>query len=152
MLHLNNIESILNFAIDAEQEAYDFYMNLAAKLSNKEMKKIFEGFAMEESGHKAKLMKLKEEGVSKEFSNENIADLKMETYIENTKPTADITYQDALILAMKKEKSAFRIYSGLASIAKNEQMKNVFLMLAQEEAKHKLRFEIEYDEFVLREN
>jgi hypothetical protein len=31
-------------------------------------------------------------------------------------------------------------------------MRNIFLALAQEESKHKLRFEIEYDEFVLREN
>jgi rubrerythrin len=152
MIELNNIGKIFDFAIDAEQEAFDFYMNLAGKLSNKEMKTIFEGFAKEEIGHKAKLIKIKEEGLSDSFQNEHIADLKMEEYIVNVKPTPDMTYQDALILAMKKEKSAFRLYSGLANIANNESLKNVLLMLAQEEAKHKLRFEIEYDEYVLREN
>ena len=63
-----------------------------------------------------------------------------------------MTYQDALILAMKKEKYAFKLYTNLADYAKAENLKNIFLMLAQEEAKHKLRFEIEYDEFVLKEN
>lgn len=152
MIQLNNIDNILKFAIDSEQEAFDFYMDLASKVSNNEMKKIFESFAKEEIGHKAKLMKAKEESIVNSFKKENIADLKMEEYIVNAKPTPDMTYQDALILAMKKEKSAFKLYSSLASIADNEQHKNLFLMLAQEEAKHKLRFELEYDEFVLREN
>jgi len=31
-------------------------------------------------------------------------------------------------------------------------MKALFLSLAQEESKHKLRFEVEYDEYILREN
>ena len=61
-------------------------------------------------------------------------------------------YQQALLLAMKKEKAAFKLYSALADRAPNAQLKDVFLGLAQEESKHKLRFEIEYDEYVLREN
>ena len=63
-----------------------------------------------------------------------------------------MTYEEALILAMKKEKAAFKLYSALAEKAPNEGLKNVFLGLAMEESKHKLRFEVEYDEFVLREN
>lgn len=63
-----------------------------------------------------------------------------------------MTYQEALILAMKKEKAAFKLYHTLAAKAPNEDIKSIFLALAQEEAKHKLRFEIEYDEFVLTEN
>ncbi|MDX9697466.1 MAG: ferritin family protein, partial [Bacteroidales bacterium] len=63
-----------------------------------------------------------------------------------------MSYQDALVLAMKKEKSAFKLYLELSNRAKDTQMKNLFLSLAQEESKHKLRFELEYDEFVLREN
>jgi rubrerythrin len=53
---------------------------------------------------------------------------------------------------MNKEKAAFKLYSALANRANSDEMKNVFMSLAQEESKHKLRFEIEYDEFVLREN
>jgi rubrerythrin len=147
-----NIDNIMNFAIEEEQLAYEFYLNLATKLSNKEMKNIFEGFAKEEIGHKAKLIKIQEEGLTNSFTIENIADLKMEEYIVNVKPTPDMTYQDALVLAMKKEKSAFKLYSNLAKIANSEELKNLFLLLAQEEAKHKLRFEIEYDEYVLKEN
>jgi rubrerythrin len=62
-----------------------------------------------------------------------------------------MNYQDALVLAMKKEKAAFRLYLDLANEVQSEDQKDLFLALAQEEAKHKLRFEIEYDEVVLKE-
>ena len=53
---------------------------------------------------------------------------------------------------MKKEKAAFRMYSSLAERAENPEIRKVFLMLAQEESKHKLAFEIEYDDYILKEN
>jgi rubrerythrin len=63
-----------------------------------------------------------------------------------------MTYQDALILAMKKEKAAFRMYSALADKATDPDLKTLFYRLAMEESKHKLRFELEYDEYILKEN
>ena len=61
-------------------------------------------------------------------------------------------YQQALIVAMKKEKEAFRMYSDLASVAQTAGLKELLLGLAQEEARHKLRFEVEYDDVILSEN
>ena len=52
---------------------------------------------------------------------------------------------DVLAFAMKKEKTAYTLYSNLASIAQDEQLRDTLLKLAQEEANHKLRFELEYD-------
>jgi rubrerythrin len=49
---------------------------------------------------------------------------------------------------MKKEKAAFKLYSDLASSTDDENVKTMFLALAQAEAKHKLRFEIEYDDML----
>jgi len=66
--------------------------------------------------------------------------------------TPGISYQDALILAMKQEKAAFQLYNALAGSTDNAALRDVLLSLAQEEAKHKLKFEIEYDENILREN
>ena len=60
--------------------------------------------------------------------------------------------QDALIVAMKAEKAAFKLYSDLAEAAGDANTRNLFQSLAQEEARHKLRFEIEYDNYVYKEN
>ena len=63
-----------------------------------------------------------------------------------------MNYEQTLVLAMKREKAAFKLYMKLSEKAPNENLKQLFLGLAQEESRHKLRFELEYDEFVLREN
>ncbi|MCK7496007.1 MAG: ferritin family protein [Comamonadaceae bacterium] len=151
MKEFNSINDILDFAINAEQEAVDFYNQLAENSKTNDMKTVFTQFAQEEIGHKARLTKIKNEGIYK-LEKEEIADLKIADYLVSAKATPNMSYQDALVLAMKKEKSAFKLYLELSNRAKNTDMKNVFLSLAQEESKHKLRFELEYDEFVLREN
>lgn len=151
MKKFSNINEILDFAINAEQEAVDFYNNLAQKSNNAEMKKTFEQFAQEEMQHKARLLNIKDSG-SFVLEATAVADLKISDYIVEYKTGGELTYQDALVIAMKKEKAAFKLYNNLAKKANNDEVKTLFLSLAQEEAKHKLRFEIEYDEFVLREN
>ncbi len=152
MREFNSINDILDFAIGQEQEAVDFYTKLAFKLSdNPAMCEVFEEFAGEEMGHKKKLEDIKQKGTY-EVSSEKIMDLKIADFTVTSAPDSNMTYQDALTLAMNKEKSAFRLYSNLSEKAPTSDLKSIFLMLAQEEAKHKLRFEVEYDEFVLKEN
>lgn len=151
MKEFSSIDDILDFAIDAEQEAVDFYNQLAENSKTEDMRSVFTSFAQEEINHKARLTTIKKEGVF-QIDSEKIADLKIADYTVNVKPTPEMSYQDALVLAMNKEKAAFKLYSALANRANSDEMKNIFMSLAQEESKHKLRFEIEYDEFVLREN
>jgi len=151
MKEFATINDILDFAIIAEQEAVDFYNGLAAKLTNEAMQKVFVQFAQEEMGHKAKLLSIKEKGQFN-ISAEKVMDLKISDYVVTALPSSNMSYQEALMLAMNKEKAAFKMYLGLSERAPNADLKNLFLMLAQEESKHKLRFEIEYDEHILKEN
>jgi len=151
MKNFENVDAILDFAINEEQMAVDFYSELADVAKTDDMRQVFMEFAEEEIKHKQHLLKIKEEGFYT-LEKEQITDLKIADFVVNVKPTPGMTYEDALILAMKKEKAAFKLYSALADRAPNAQLKDVFTGLAQEESKHKLRFEIEYDEYVLREN
>ena len=146
-----NADEILNFAIDREQEAVEFYTDLATRVSNPAMQASFKQFAQEEAGHKSKLQNVKS-GRALLKSNDAIADLKISDYTVEEEPTPDMDYQSALVLAMKKEKAAFRLYSDLADLATEPSLKDLLMGLANEEAKHKLRFEVEYDEHVLTEN
>ncbi|MHC4205838.1 MAG: ferritin-like domain-containing protein [Planctomycetota bacterium] len=142
--------AVLDYAIVKEAEANRFYVDLAKQMKNPAMSKVFEAFAKEELGHKAKLEAIKQ---GKEIPTaKNITDLKIADYTVDVEPSADMSYQDALILAMKKEKVAFRLYLDLADQVEDEDQKALFLSLAQEEAKHKLRFEIEYDNVMLNQN
>jgi len=151
MKKFENVDDILDFAINEEQMAVNFYSELAENATSEDMKIVFTEFAEEEIQHKMRLLKIKEEGFYT-LEKEQVADLKISDYVVNVKPSTKMTYEEALILAMKKEKAAFKLYNALADRAPNADLKNLFLGLAQEESKHKLRFEIEYDEYVLREN
>ncbi|PKP34227.1 MAG: rubrerythrin [Bacteroidetes bacterium HGW-Bacteroidetes-17] len=151
MEEFKSINEILEFAIASEQDAVEFYSNLADQSKNTEMKAVFQQFAKEEMNHKSRLIKIQDEG-SFELKSEKIHDLKIADYLVDVQVSPKMSYQDALVVAMKKEKAAFKLYTNLAAKAPNESLKNIFLSLAQEESKHKLRFEIEYDDYILKEN
>ena len=152
MKEFKTIDDILDFAINEEQKAADLYAGLADKSRNREIQGVFRQFSKEELGHKKKLQSIKEGGVVA-VSEDKVTDLKIGDYlVEVNKTRDDLTYQESLIVAMKEEKAAFRLYSDLASRTEHTTLKKLFLMLAQEEAKHKLRFEIEYDDYILKEN
>lgn len=149
---LNTPDKILDFAIQKEEEAAQFYKDLAAKMARPAMKDVFIGFSQEEMGHKAKLLAVRD-GHKLVISEKKITDLKIGDHlVEPELVKGQMTYQDALIVAMKAEKAAYALYNSLSEATDNPELKKLFLMLAQEEARHKLRFEVEYDEVVLSEN
>ena len=152
MNEFKSIDDIIDFAIKDEIRASNLYADLAKRSRSKEMQKVFEQFSKEELGHKKKLELIKK-GKKMAPSNTKIQDLKIGDYlVEVNTSRDDLSYQDALIIAMKEEKAAFRLYSDLAARTNDPTAKETFLMLAQEEARHKLRFEIEYDDNILKEN
>jgi len=151
MKTFNSVDEILDFAIKSEQSAFDFYTKLATNSKNIAMKKVFLEFAEEEKTHKKRLETIKEEKIFK-VEIAKIQDLKISEYITDVKQSDNMTYQEALILAMKREKNAVKLYTDLSAIVEDDKMRILFKSLANEEAKHKLRFELEYDNEVLREN
>lgn len=150
-MKLDSVDKILDFAIRNEQDAADFYTGLADKMEREYTKKIFLDFAGEEKEHKDKLIAVKK-GKLMLHAEERILDLKIGDYLLDVDMSPDLDYQEALILAMKAEKTAFKLYNDLASATDNAGLKETFLNLAQEEAKHKLRFEIEYDDYIYKGN
>ncbi len=151
MKEFRNVDEILAFAIEQEQKAVDFYTALAKEAVSEEMKKVFLEFAGEEIRHKQRLTRIREEGVFT-MPKQVVADLKIGDYMVEVKASGKLSYEEALVLAMKREKSAFKLYTNLAERAPNDELKSIFETLAMEESRHKLRFELEYDEYVLREN
>ncbi len=143
---------VLDFAIARETEAINFYRDLAAQADAPAMKKVFEDFAREEQGHRAKLEAVRRGEYSLATGAGPAPGLGLAEYLVEGEPTPDMSYADALVLAMKKEKAAYKLYLDLATLAQEEATKELFLALAGEEAKHKLRFEIEYDDYILKED
>ena len=152
MDNFKSVDEILDFAIDQEQEAIDFYSELADKAKRADIKKIYLDFVKEEMGHKTKLMKVKEEKSLNDLPDSEVTDLKISDYLVPVKATPDMSYQDASVVVMNKEKAAYKLYTSLAKMAPTEETKKLFQKLALEEANHKLQFETEYDDNIMKDN
>lgn len=148
---MNSIDEILDYAIDQEQQAADFYASLAGRAEKAGMKEVLLNFAAEEQRHKERLLAVKS-GEHELTPEQEVLDLKISDYLVEVDATDDISYQDALIVAMKRERAAYELYRDMAEKIPESNLREVFVGLAQEEARHKLFFESEYDERVLIDN
>ena len=148
---MNTVDEVLDYAIDQEQQAADFYASFAARAEKAGMKKMLLEFAEEEKSHKERLLAVKT-GERKLTPEKEVLDLKVSDYLVEVDASDNISFQDALIVAMKKERAAFKLYSDMAEKVPDTNLKQVFVGLAEEEAKHKLFFETEYEERVLMHN
>jgi rubrerythrin len=144
MAEFESYDEILDLAIAREEDANQFYLALAARVQRPEMRKVFEELAAEELEHKAKL-ELEVMKTGRVVTAMQDVDIGVERAIGFKKADLDMDYKDVLIIAMQKEESAFKLYVDLAGRVTNEDSKETLLALAQEEVKHKLRFEMEYE-------
>ena len=138
-------DEIMKIAIAKEVEAYNFYMALANRVADQHIREAFEELAKEELEHKAKL-ELEVMKTGKTIAVEQNPVRPDRSYIVSNDPSPlDMDYKDMLMLAMEKEEAAFRTYVNLAASIQDEKSREVLFALAQEEVKHKLRFQAEYD-------
>ena len=141
-------QDVLEFAIEKEEEAAAFYQEASQKAEKPHMKEAFQSMAKEEQKHKELLIHL-DVGKVADKKIGSVPDLKISDYLVDVEYSPDMEYQDVLILAMKREKKAFQLYTNIADKTDNPDLKKLFQVLAQEEAKHKLKLETEYDEHVM---
>lgn len=143
---------ILDFAINEEGKACDFYLRLAQRMKNPWTKRAFEALAREEFKQKERLLKIKRERrVAPTF--EDVQDLKVTEYVTaEVHLREDMDAREALVIAIKAKQAAERFYLNLAAKAKDRGSREALLQLAQDEAEHRRRLEIEYDDHVFAQN
>ncbi len=148
-MSLRSLREILEFAIDKEQEAKEFYEHAAAHASYEAAKGVFIAFADEEQKHKELLEGyLTGEQTLEDYEFKPVADIKRSDYLVEQKYAPDMTYPHMLRLAMKREERAVQLYSDLASRAQAPHLQRLLAMLRQEEATHKLKLETMYDDYM----
>ena len=141
----NPVKSALEFAISREVDAYHFYMALAERADNIEMKKVIEEFAQEELEHKEKLeLEIIKMGQTL-LAEDRIPILSKPPIPSKISPLLKINYRELLLMAMQKEEVSFKTYVDLAPKMRDEESREVLLAIAEEEVKHTLRFKKEYD-------
>ena len=138
-------DEILEFAIAREVEAYNFYMALADRVESPEIAEVFRDLAKEEVEHKAKL-ELEVIKTGKILpATEKVTIPEHDYIISDVDSALDMDYKDVLMLGMEKEEASFRTYVNLIASVHDGELREVLMAIAEEEVKHKLRFETEYD-------
>lgn len=144
----SSMNDVVQFAIEKEEKAMDFYQKCADRAKNPGIKKFFNEMVEEEQRHKKLLQDLDPSGLDS-MKLDKVEDLRISDYLVDVRFKDDITYQEALTLAMKKEEKAHEFYSAWKDRCMAEKTAKLFEMLAQEEMKHKRKIETIYDEEIL---
>jgi rubrerythrin len=149
----------LSIALKKEEDSFAFYKNAEKTVQFKPLKTLFRDLAKEEVKHKSILVKeiKKIEGGAKKLdsftkSSKKQKDYGLSKYLipQNVKPT--MGYQDALIVAMKREEKAVELFDYLGTITTDKKLKSTFKTLYDWEVLHLKKLEEKYDEDILTDN
>lgn len=150
-MQFENLKAIIDFAVEKEKEAAEFYDEISEKEPFSGSKEMLKEFAAEERKHQALLEKFLTEGVDKsvaEYKLKWITDIKRSNYVVEMEYTEGMGYNELLMLAMQREEKALALYNELEKEVEDAEGKKLFQVLAQEEAGHKLFLETKYDDYM----
>ncbi len=146
-----NFEGIIALAVAREEEAAAGYAALMTAAKTPGLKDLFQELRDEEMDHKRLLEGLDPAGAGA-LGPAAVEDLGITDGLRAEPTHPDMSFQDALIFAARKEEQAIRLYAGLAAEATRAGDRKLLEFLAGREKLHKLKLETEYDKRVLAED
>ncbi len=139
------LSEIIDLAIQREEEAYDFYMDIFKKLEDPSIKDTVEFIAKEEKKHKAFLVNYREGDYGPEaLRMTDVVEYKISEYLEEPEITAETKREDVYLIASHRESRSHQFYTELANMHGEGDLKEILLKMANEELKHKEKMEYLY--------
>ena len=144
MANVEKVANILETAVEKEIEAYRFYSTVAELISDEKGRDVFRQLANDEIKHRNRVGReiMKIGKVLKPREDVDI-DIEVESGFK-------LSYKEALIMAIQKEDAAFQLYIEYVIATSDLELREVFMRLAEEEVKHKVKFEIEYNRLAVK--
>ncbi|MCE5340062.1 MAG: ferritin family protein [Planctomycetaceae bacterium] len=145
MADTGDIVDILMVGVNRETEANIFYNIMSQYTEDPQVILMCKQFAEEELVHKTNL-ELEIFKLGKTVSDRpKISNSTPLDFMVDLSKVSQMDCGDLLVIAMNKEKEAFRFYMELYAMTTEPEFREVLMEMAEEEARHKLRFEIHYD-------
>jgi len=139
------LDDILALAIQREEEAYDFYMNIFSIVEDASVKDTLEFIAGEEKQHKAFLVNYREGKYGSDaLRMSDVIDFKIAEYLQEPEISKDTSAQQVYLIASHREQRSHHFYTELASLHPAGETKTMLLSMANEELKHKEKMEYLY--------
>jgi rubrerythrin len=145
------IADIIAFAIGREIAAAEGYARIAAQARTPGLRELAEDLRGQEIHHRQILEDLSPETL-RGLDASRAPDLRIVDTLPDETLSGEMSLQDMLVFAAKKEAQSVALYESLARLAGSSGQDRIFLFLAGQEREHKLRIEAEYEAHILQEN
>jgi len=148
---IQEFNEILDFAVDREKEAVQFYRDLQIEAHFADQKVFLQELESMEMGHIIVIESMRKKQPT-ELQIKQVPNLHISEYLVSDVENLNLTYQNILIKAMKREEMSFKLYTEMSKKFPDSELTTLFAKLASEEAGHKLKFEKLYDEWISQGN
>ncbi len=136
---------IIEIAIKREEEAYDFYMDIHAKVAETAVRETLNYIADEEKKHREFLVKYRDGGFGVDTLRMNDPiEYKIAEHLEEPEVKADMRSEDVYLVAAHRENRSYHFYTDLAGLHPDGELNELLLKVASEELKHKEKMEYLY--------
>ncbi len=141
-------EDVVQYAINQEIESAELYHDLADRTRDPRAKEIFKQLEEMEKEHRRTLENFDLQAFA-QHPEEEYVDFRLTDYMVEIPPTRELDFQQALILAAKREDKTRQLYENMANrMASFPKGRDLFLLLAKEEGRHKHIIEDLYDQII----
>jgi rubrerythrin len=148
-MEFETIEDALRFAIEKEEASAQFYKDIAERMEYPATKIIFEILGKNELQHKANLeLELMKIGRTVMQTPCAIPDPQDSVQMEVDQEAGKMSFLDALKVAIRKERASFVLYASLMAQTTDPEMRQILLELSEEEMRHLIQFENEYNSII----
>jgi rubrerythrin len=140
-----SIADIIDMAIQREEDAYDFYMDIYHKVQDAGVKDTVEFIAKEEIKHKEFLVGYRAGNYgSNSLRMADVVDYRIAEYLEEPEVDSDSSREEVYLIASHREARSHLFYTELAGMHTDRELNAMLLKMANEELKHKEKMEYLY--------
>ena len=141
----NKMLDIIDIAISREEDAYNFYMDIARAIDDAAARETIEFIAGEEKKHKAFLVDYREGKYGPgPLRMTDVVLYKIAEHQAEPEIAEHMKREDVFLVASHRELRSYEFYSALAEQHDASELKDLLLRIANEELKHKEKMEYLY--------
>lgn len=144
MERFESIEAVLQYAIERETDSMDTYLDLASRCQNLNTRRVLRELAEQELVHKNTLeLEVIKIGRVVPYTPKDayVMEEIFEEYCEDSSEGSDLSEAEAVMLAIQREQSSFRLYIEMTGYFEDINAREGLTELAEEEARHKFVLE-----------
>jgi rubrerythrin len=143
-----SVDEILGFCIEQEEASVRLYSALAGLWERSELTRLFNDLAELEARHKKKFEDLR--GSRTQLCvGAKAPKIEIRDDLPRLRPGPHMDCHGAIGLAIKKEVIAAVLYTKLAELVDDENVRNMLWSIAEEEVQHRRYFDAEYAKCII---